>query len=217
MDWVPVPNKHDGDGYTLLVDRPDGAAMLGAWLAILQVASKCDPRGTLLRDGATPHDAASISRITRLPKATIQTALEILENECKWLTTSTPAGGCGKPAGGCGTVTTEGKGREWNGSEMNGSVPPSESGFAETPSWEEFWAYCQTQACLLPSEWFARDKFEAAEAANWERNRNWKAYARRCKGWWEQDGRPMQPNKQKAGKPLPEQNQLQEVIEVKSL
>lgn len=67
LDWVPVPNKMDGDGYTELVGHDNGAAHLGAWLAIVEVASKCDPRGTLLRENLTPHDAGSLSRVTRLP------------------------------------------------------------------------------------------------------------------------------------------------------
>ena len=49
MRWVPFPNTHDGDGYTQLVSGEEGAAMLGAWVACVQVASKCDPRG-----GRTP-------------------------------------------------------------------------------------------------------------------------------------------------------------------
>jgi hypothetical protein len=71
-----------------------------------------------------------------------------------------------------------------------------ERSHAEIPSWEEFWAYCQTQACLLPAEWYARDKWEAANASQWRDKVNWKAYARRCKGWWEADGRPMTPKGQ---------------------
>ena len=86
LAWVPVPNSHDGDGYTLLVCRENGAAFLGAWLAILQVASRCDPRGTLLRDGKKPHDAASISRMTRLPVEIIQATLDVCLNKCNWLT-----------------------------------------------------------------------------------------------------------------------------------
>jgi uncharacterized protein YdaU (DUF1376 family) len=70
---------------------------------------------------------------------------------------------------------------------------------AQIPSWSEFWTYCQSQACLLPAEWYARDKFEAAESDHWKGKGNWRAYARRCKGWWESDGRPMQPKK-KVGK-----------------
>lgn len=70
---------------------------------------------------------------------------------------------------------------------------PQHSPGGEIPSWEEFWAYCQTQACLLPAEWYARDKFLAADASNWKGKENWQAYARRCKGWWEADGKPMKP------------------------
>ena len=76
MRWVPFPNKHDGDGYTQLVSGPDGAAMLGAWVACVQVASRCQPRGTLLRVGGKPHDPESISRITRLKSEVIAKLME---------------------------------------------------------------------------------------------------------------------------------------------
>lgn len=71
---------------------------------------------------------------------------------------------------------------------------------AETPSWDEFWAFCNSQECLLPAEWYAKDKFEAASSQNWSRMQNWKAYARRCKAWWESDGRPMAPRTKGDGK-----------------
>lgn len=64
--------------------------------------------------------------------------------------------------------------------------------FAERPSWAEFWAYCQSQHCGLAAEWYAREKFEAAEADNWRKAPNWQAYARRCKCWWDSDGKPME-------------------------
>ena len=119
MDWIPIPNRHDGDGYTTLVDRENGASLLGAWLAILQVASRCDVRGTLLRDAATPHDATSISRITRIPKNVIEAALEVLVEECKWVEiigeTENPAPIPHNPAPSCGEVTTERNGTERNG------------------------------------------------------------------------------------------------------
>ena len=72
------------------------------------------------------------------------------------------------------------------------------STLAEKPSWAEFWEYCQGIHCGLAAEWFARDKFEAAEGENWQGNKqNWRAYARRCKGWWQQDGSPMEPKRPK--------------------
>lgn len=82
LRFVILPNKHDGDGYTELLDHPNGAAHYGAWVAIVQVASKCDPRGTLLRQSRTPlrdsaeaHNSASLARITRIPKDVFEEAI----------------------------------------------------------------------------------------------------------------------------------------------
>lgn len=90
MSWVPVPNKHDGDGFTQLASHPDGPSHFGVWNVLLQVASKCNPRGTLVRQGRhgqkTPHDAESISRITRFPVAAIDAAIARLL-EIGWLET----------------------------------------------------------------------------------------------------------------------------------
>lgn len=66
-DWVPIPNRLDGDGYTELVDHPNGAAHYGAWLAIVLIASRCNPRGVLLREGSKPHTPHSLARMSRLP------------------------------------------------------------------------------------------------------------------------------------------------------
>ena len=68
LKWVAVPNKMNGEGYTALVDHPDGAAHLGAWLAILEIASSREIRGTLPDgDGTIPGICRSIGRISRLP------------------------------------------------------------------------------------------------------------------------------------------------------
>lgn len=120
MEWVPVPNHHDSDGYTLLVSRKDGAAFYGAWIALVQVASRCDPRGTLLRRTGEPHDPASLSRITRIPEKVFEEMLFVCENECKWLTSTVTALGCDNPAPSCGNPASgclEGKGMEENGIE----------------------------------------------------------------------------------------------------
>lgn len=84
LAWVPFPNCHDGDGYTELLDHQDGAAHYGAWCVIVQVASKCDPRGTLLRDGFRAHDSASLSRMTRIPASIFDAAIDRLLS-IQWL------------------------------------------------------------------------------------------------------------------------------------
>ena len=94
LAWVPIPNSHDGDGYTSLVCREGGPELYGAWIVILQVASKCRTllrdgaggRGTLLRDSGKPHDADSLSRMTRFPVVTIEKALLALSApDVAWL------------------------------------------------------------------------------------------------------------------------------------
>ncbi len=155
LDWFPMRNKHDGDGFTELLDHPNGIAHYGAWVLILQVASKCrevalrcnhpappcgetipqnpapgcdNPalrcggRGTLLREGARPHDAKSLARVTRgneaifnevIPRLLEMQWLEIIEVTqlpqnpapgCDDTIPHNPAPGCDNPAPGCDKV-----------------------------------------------------------------------------------------------------------------
>jgi hypothetical protein len=81
MEWVPIPNKMDGLGYTSLVDHPNGAAHLGAWLAIIEVASKQDKeqRGELpVVRGST---AKALARLSRLPEELFEEVLSRLVSE----------------------------------------------------------------------------------------------------------------------------------------
>jgi hypothetical protein len=141
LNWVPIPNKQDGDGYTLIMDRPNGAAIYGSWIAIIQIASRCDNPalscgrdGTLLRDGGKPHDSDSLSRMSRIPSKIITEALDLLSSpDVGWLevsefqfNTANPAGGCGNPAGSCDNPAggcLEQNRTEGNRTEQNGSTP----------------------------------------------------------------------------------------------
>ncbi len=91
MSWVPFPNKLDGDGYTELVEHKDGASHYAAWTTMVMVASRCDPRGTLLRSGVRPHDSTSLARITRFPSKLFQEAIPRLI-DVGWLETIVVAG-----------------------------------------------------------------------------------------------------------------------------
>lgn len=63
LTWVSVRNKMDGAGYTELVDHPCGPAHFAAWIAILEIASRCPTRGTLVREKPiTPREMARVSR-----------------------------------------------------------------------------------------------------------------------------------------------------------
>ena len=78
--WIPIPNKHDGEGYCRLwTENENPAEIFSAWILILQVASKCNTRGLLVKDNGTPHDSMSLSLKTRAPKCIFDSALEFLQ------------------------------------------------------------------------------------------------------------------------------------------
>ena len=64
LDWVPIPNKMDGAGYTALVDHANAAAHLGAWYAIVEIASRQEIRGLLPSLAGT---CQCLSRMSRIP------------------------------------------------------------------------------------------------------------------------------------------------------
>lgn len=115
LSWVPVPNKMDGDGYTELWEHEDGHKIFAAFILIVEIASKCDPRGTLLRDRQKPHNPQSLARLSRCPAGCFEIAIPMLL-QIGWLeeVEINPAAGCEIPAAGC----LEGKGRE--GKEKKG-------------------------------------------------------------------------------------------------
>lgn len=78
MAWVKVPNKHDGDGYTELITGKNGVENFAAWVLLLQVASKCRSRGTLVREGDVPHTPSSLSRMTRVSPEIFKRAIPVL-------------------------------------------------------------------------------------------------------------------------------------------
>jgi hypothetical protein len=63
LSWIAVPNNFDGRGFKRLLRLPDGTALYGAWILLLEVASKCIPRGTLAKAGA-PLSPADLALIT---------------------------------------------------------------------------------------------------------------------------------------------------------
>ena len=78
MTFVPIPNDLGSDGYVELVSHQDGPGHFAVWITLVQIASKCDPRGTLLRSNRHPHAQASLARISRLPEPLVSTAIKRL-------------------------------------------------------------------------------------------------------------------------------------------
>jgi len=69
LKWIKVQTKQ-GTGYKNLVTHSHGDAHYGAWLALLQVASRCFPRGVLIQKDGRPHTPASLSKESLLPSKT---------------------------------------------------------------------------------------------------------------------------------------------------
>ena len=83
--WIPVPVKQDGYGYCVLTAQ-NGAARLGAWLAILQTAAKSQVRGTLLRDGRHAHTAESIALKARISAKDVEDTINVcLGHDVGWI------------------------------------------------------------------------------------------------------------------------------------
>ncbi|MEZ0388354.1 MAG: hypothetical protein ACAI34_14870 [Verrucomicrobium sp.] len=91
LDWVPMGNAHDTFGYCLTLAQEDGPQLMGAWLAIVQVASRCIPRGSLVRDNGTPYTAATLAAVTRFPMALLERALQWFASpDIQWLVVAAP-------------------------------------------------------------------------------------------------------------------------------
>lgn len=85
LTWVALPNKHDGKSYRRLMRMPNGPALYGAWVLIVQVASKCPVRG-VLEDSDGPLTPEDISDKTDAPVGLIAEALEVLSGvSISWL------------------------------------------------------------------------------------------------------------------------------------
>lgn len=156
LDWVPVPNDMSNLGYLELVDHPNGAAHLGAWLAILEIASRQPKRGEIPQGSA--GTTQSLARISRLPVALFEEVIprlasmdwiESFENQQVAKIMQDGAGishpSAGKPAL---------KGREGKGIEENRNTPPAAKTAAVSvidpvEGWfsQEFWpAYPRREA-----------------------------------------------------------------------
>lgn len=200
--FVCVPNKQHGMGFSRIMAEPDGAAIYGIWHCIVGACSQQPHRdGWLTFNGEQTGSAWGVDDMAlkfRRPHAEVERALSFLSSDkVGWIKAhdinSLPDAHRALTAHSPSTHLEEKRREEKEEKES----APAQEGYAEIPSWDEFWTYCQGPQCNLTAEWFARDKFLAAESANWERNQNWRAYARRCQKWWESDGRPSDPPQKK--------------------
>lgn len=86
LQWVLIPNNQTSDGYCTIMAQENPAEIYAAWILILQVASRCEPRGTLLRSNGTPHTPATLAIKTRGRIEWFEAALKLLScDEIGWM------------------------------------------------------------------------------------------------------------------------------------
>jgi hypothetical protein len=122
LEWVCVRNDLLDLGYRTLIDHADGAAHLGAWLAIVEIGSRCQARGKLVENGI-PLTAKHLAIKSGLPEGLFRAAIpRLLDASIGWLEES-GGGIAGTPADSTGISVVPGKtsGRiEGNGMEGKG-------------------------------------------------------------------------------------------------
>lgn len=192
MGWLPLPVKLDGDGYSLLMEDADGPAMFGCFIAILEVAARCDPRGVLVRAAGIPHDAASLARLTRMPRDIVEKTLGVCSNDPKWLDFEAKTANCGKgaglpqadrrqTAGGCEIPASELNRTELNRTEEKDGdrkfPSPLKLKFTK-PSYEDVMLYCKERQNEVDPNKF----LDFYESKGWrignQKMRDWKAAVR---------------------------------------
>ena len=85
LNWVSIPNRHDGETFTNIMSQKNGAEIYTGWILMVQIASKCTPRGTLIKGSGVPHDAKSLSVKCRADVRWIAAAIDYLEHHSDWL------------------------------------------------------------------------------------------------------------------------------------
>lgn len=135
LTWVPVPNSHDGESYARIMTRKDAAEVFAVWILLLQVASRCNPRGVLVRSNGQPLDPEAFSLKTRAPSAWFQKAIPVLMNvgwiECNELADIDTALDC-HPTDAVLTPDCPRGDEEWKGMEGNGKKGTPAVGTAPT-------------------------------------------------------------------------------------
>ena len=177
--WVPMPNRHDGENFTRIMRSKQGATVYAAWVLMVQVASKCEPRGTLAKTSGTPHDPVSLSLKTGAPESWFITALEFLEKETDWLDVQEVAGGrqadVSPTSGGCQATDVHlprrKEGIEGNGMEENGTAS---AGRFAPPTREQL----NLEAAKIGLPEIEVDKFVSYYGAN-----GWKVGKNQMKSW----------------------------------
>jgi hypothetical protein len=77
LSWVPVPINRNSNGYLEMMEKENGIALYGSWLAIIQVVAECDLRGSWIKSNYQAHSIRSLSIATRVDKELIEEVINL--------------------------------------------------------------------------------------------------------------------------------------------
>ena len=92
MQWVAVPNRFDGVGYSLVMAHERSSEIFTAWVLMLELASKQKIRGELVN--GKPLTPRSMAIMTRTKPEIFEVALKVLvDPEIGWIEEFDPSSG----------------------------------------------------------------------------------------------------------------------------
>lgn len=93
LGWVPIPNRFGGDHYLAIMAHRDAPVIFTGFILMVELASHCVPRGTLIRSNGQPHTPQTMSVKCHCPATWFVTALSYLEQHTDWLVVTHVADG----------------------------------------------------------------------------------------------------------------------------
>ena len=190
--WVAMPNK-TGFGYNKILRHKNGEAMFGAWCAIIQLASRCSPRGSLQSNGIE-YEVSDISELTRFSEKTIQTTLELCCNTLKWVEYTTSKSAV-LPRSERGIITTPVVSPILSNSILSNSILPKSNSDANKftiPELSDISDYCSERKNSVDPQQFL-DHYEARgwQFKTGQKMKSWQAAVRT---WEKNDFKSKSPN-----------------------
>jgi hypothetical protein len=79
ISWVPIPNKQ-GEGYRRIMREKNGPQIFGCWIALIEQASLCEPRGDLSK-----HDLIGLSLLTLINETILKQSIKYLSEVLDWI------------------------------------------------------------------------------------------------------------------------------------
>ncbi len=97
LGWIPIPNDLSSYGLRQIANSENSAAIFGAFVLMLELASHCDPRGDLVRGNGEHYDAESLAHKTGFPQEAFESAIVVC-SRIGWIQVVDGDGICHHPA-----------------------------------------------------------------------------------------------------------------------